>query len=516
MNLTEELSSDYYNIQAEYLFVGSLYKDPDIYLLYGDTIRSTYDFYDDATRFFYEMFVSMRKTFSEDMSERNVNTFATMDDERYKIYSLYQGYRTIKMYMESANVEDAKSYYNTIKKYSVIREYLRKGFPVDKIVKYKNFSTLTPEEIPQIIIASASKINTIILCEKESVIVNSKMEETQKRYLIAPQLGLLTPWEGYNALFRGCREGKVIFDGMLSNEGKTRKMMQLAAYITLIQDESFLLMSNEMSEEDLRSCLLATVLNNEQFKLYHGVDIIKKEEEIVLGQYIDDTTGKFMSRLVDENGKFLETEDEYCQRVYNNSSEYRKVMQVSKWIDIKRQKNLLFLDVGKNYSDKALETQIKKHKELYGVKYVGYDTLKGYRTDDWQSVKQTATMLKELMKNENMFLYAVFQLTDDTAYCDVFDLTSNNIANAKQIKHVADHLVLNLRIHADDYGKYEYIPFKQDVYWGETEFLDPKKVYYGAKIDKNRAADKSKLLLFEVNLDYNTWENVGVLLQKKK
>jgi len=488
--------------------VGSLYKNPDNYLLYGDSIRPAYDFYDDATRFFYEMFVNMRKTFSSDMSERNVNTFATMDDRRKEQYFLYQGYRTIKMYMDAANAEDVKNYYNTVKKYSVLREYYRKGFPVDRIVKYHNFTQLTPEEIPQIVIGSASKINTVILCEKESVVVNSKMVQTQRDYLITPQMGLGTPWEGYNTLFRGCREGKVIFDGMLSNEGKTRKMMELAAHITLIEDESFLLMSNEMAEEDLRSCLLTTVLNNEQFRQFHGVDIAKKEEEIVLGQYRDDATGEFMSKMEDE------TDENYFQRVYESSSEYRKVQKVAEWLDEKREKNLLFLDVGKNYSDKALETQIKKHKELYGVKYVGYDTLKGYRTDDWQSVKQTATMLKELMKNENMFLYAVFQLTDDTAYCDVFNLTSNNIANAKQIKHVADHLVLNLRINVDDYGKYVYKPFDDTVRWSEYETLDPLKTYYGAKIDKNRAADKSKLLLFEVNLDYNIWNNVGVLMKK--
>lgn len=45
--------------------------------------------------------------------------------------------------------------------------------------------------------------------------------------------------------------------------------------------------------------------------------------------------------------------------------------------------------------------------------------------------------------------------------------------------------------------------------------LAKNKVYYGTKIEKNRAADKSKLLLFEVNLDYNTWENVGYLVQKE-
>ncbi len=496
------------NVQSEYLFVGSLYKNPDQYLLYGESVRSSYDFADEATKFFYDMFELMYNTFSQDFSERTINTFATMDSTRYALFNRYQGYKTVKAYMDASNPEDIRNYYDTVKKYSVLREYQRKGFPVEWIANSKKFQTMSAEEIVQIIIGMASKVNTVILCEKESVVVNSKMVETQKRYLITPQMGVPTPWQGYNDMFRGCREEKVIFDGALSNEGKTRKLMQLAAHIALVEDKSVLIMSNEMSEEDLRSCLLTTVINNPEYRQFHGVDINKKEEEIVLGQYRNDTTGEMIVRA--EN----ESEDEYYFRVWNESSEYRKVQKVSEWIDTKREKNLYFKDMGEDYSDQAIEMTVKKHKELYGIKYFMYDTLKGYRSDDWQTVKQTATMLKELMKNEKLFMYAVFQLTDDTVYCDVFDLTSNNIANAKQLKHVADHLVLNMKIHKADYKKYKYISYDKTLGNIEHE-LNENKVYYGAKIDKNRAADKSKLLLFEVDLNYNTWVNVGFLIQRE-
>lgn len=472
-----EKISEYSNVQTEFLFIGSLFKNPDTYLIYGESIRPAYDFSDEATKFFYNLFETMYKTFSQDFSERNINTFVTMDNERFAKYNHFFGFKTIKEWAASANLDDIKNYYQTIKKYSVIREYDRKGFPVEWIVQSKKFPYLTAEEITQIIIGAASKVNTVILCEKESVVVNSKMEDVQRQYLLTPQMGLHTPWEGYNTMFRGCREEKTIFDGMLSNEGKTRKLMQLAAHIALIEDQSVLIMSNEMSEEDLRSCLLTTVINNDEYKQFHGVDIQKKETEIVLGRYRDDDTGEFLVRGDDED------EDEYYDRVYNCSEEYRKVLKVSQWIDIKREKNLFFKDVGMDYSDKALEMCIKKHKELYGIKYYMYDTLKGFRTDDWQSVKQTATMLKELMKNEKLFMYAVFQLTDDSTFCDVFDLTSNNIANAKQVKHIADHLVLNMRLNSEDYGKYEYEPFDKEDDWGGPRSLDPNKVYYGTKID---------------------------------
>lgn len=42
-----------------------------------------------------------------------------------------------------------------------------------------------------------------------------------------------------------------------------------------------------MDEEDLRSCLITTVINNKEFQELHGVHITKPEKEIVLGVYHD-------------------------------------------------------------------------------------------------------------------------------------------------------------------------------------------------------------------------------------
>ena len=371
---------------------------------------------------------------------------------------------------------------------------------------------MTAEQVYKTIKAGADKISTIILCNKESSVINSGISETVESYLIKPQMGLTSPWHMFNEMFRGCRLGKVVFDGMLSNEGKTRKLMMLASYITMVKNEKFFLASNEMDEEDLRSCLITTVLNNKEFKEVHGIDIVKKEREIVLGLYRDDITNKFIYRHTDDDGNFIESEEEYIKRVAKNSTEYRLVQEVAKWVDSKRETQLFFKDVGNDYSDATLEFEFKKHHTIYGIKYAGYDTLKGYQTDEWQTVKQTATKLKELMKELGIFLYAVFQLTDDAVYADIFDLNSNNIANSKQIKHIADHLTLGKKISATEYYKYKYVPIGC---WGEDTYnnLDQNKTYYGVKVDKNRGGNKDAIMLYEVDLDYNTWENIGGLVK---
>lgn len=499
------------NIQAEILLVGSLYKKPDLYISYGNFMRSKYDFSDEATKFFYDSFELMYTTFTQDMDESQTNIFMSQENERLRIYKKYKGWKTISQWMQLADTDDFKNYYNIVKKYSLVREYERNGYPVQRILNHQKFSSWTAQDIYKIIRSQADRINTIISASEESVILTNNTSKQVQSLLISPDMGLPMPWPILTEMFRGCRLGKVIFNGFLSNEGKSRNMMLLIAYIVLCLDEKFLLLSNEMDEVDLRNCLITTVVNNDCFKPFHNINIVKREEEIVLGKYRDDN-GLYLERYTDDDGNYIESESDYIKRVEENSEEYRQIQKVASWIDEKREGKLYFKDVGSDYSDETIEFECRKHKMIYGVNYCGYDTLKGYRTEDWQTVKQTATKIKELMKEIHMFCFAVFQLTDDTVFTDVFQLSSNNIANAKQIKHVADILMLGKRIEKDEYYKYKYL---SDDDWGEPlpHELKFDKQYFAIKVDKNRGGNKKKMPLFEIDLDLNTWNEVGYLVK---
>lgn len=499
------------NIQNEILLVGSLYKDPDLYVSWGQYIRSKYDFDDEVTRFFYDNFELMYKTFAQSIDETKINTFMSQDSDRLKTYKNYGGYKTISQWMSLADTEDFKNYFNIVKKFSLVREYQRNGYPVQKILTYKKFNEFTANDIYKLIRSKADKISTVILANEESVVLNENNEQTISKYLIKPQMGLEIPWQLINEMFRGCRLGKVVFSGFLSNEGKTRNLMKLMAFITLVKNEKFLLLSNEMDEEDLRSALITTVVNNKEFKELHKIEIIKPEKEIVLGQYRD-IYGNFIERATDDWGDFIESEEEFIKKVAKNSLEYQKILEVGKWIDSKKDKQIFFKDVGNDYSDQMLAFEYKKHNLVHGVKYAGYDTMKGFGTDDWQTVKQTATQLKELMKDIKMFLWAVFQLTDDSVFIDISQLSSNNIANAKQIKHVADHMLLGKRLYPEEYHKYQYIAHSD---WGNPipKNLDISKKYFAIKPEKNRGGSKSVMPLFEYDLDYNVWDEVGYLIK---
>lgn len=505
------------NVQNEIMLVGALFNKPDLYISYGSFIRSKYDFSDDCVRFFYDCFELFYKTQSQTIDETKFNMFMSAEVERLNFYKKYKGWKTVSSWMKLSDPDDIKNYMTVVKKYSLIREYDRQGYPVQKIIVHPRFNKMTADDIYKLIRSQADKINTIINNANEAVNLTEKCGNQVRSYLIEPDMGIALPWDSLTKMFRGCRQGKVIFNGFLSNEGKTRNLMLLIAYIVLVKKEKFLLLSNEMDEKDLRDCLITTVINNKQFQKLHGVSINKKEGEIVLGIY-HDKDGNIISRIKDDKGNFIESEEEYIARVEENSEEYRQVQKVAQWIDSEREGKLFFLDVGDDYSDARLELEFRKHRLLYDVKYAGYDTMKGYGVDDWQTLKQTATKIKEIMKSINMFCWCVFQLTDDTVFTDITALSSNNIANSKGIKHVADCLILGKRIPLNQYDMYRYIPDDLSGQWGEQveHILDKNKVYFAMKIDKNRGGNKSLIPLFELNLDYNTWVEVGYLVKKEK
>lgn len=508
----EKIETQIHNVQNEILTVGAIYKDTNLYVENGKFIKSSYDFYDEVTRFFYDNFEIMYKTFTQSIDENKVNTFMSQDMERLKTYRKYGGYKTIKNWMSLSNPEDFKNYIEMVKKYSLLREYDKKGYAVSKIMTHPRFNLLKANDIYRIVRSGADKVSTVILSDQESIAVNKGNQELIKKYLLRPQMGLEIPFKILNELFRGFRLGKIMALGFLSNEGKTRLAILMAAFIAFVKGEKVYLLANETDEDDIRACLLTTVINNDYFKDLHGIEIGKNEREIVLGIYKDDN-GDLLQRKVDEWGEFVETEEEYVDRVFQNSSAYRKVLDIAKWMDEQENVSIFFKRLT-DYSDANLEFEIRKSNMSHGVKYFIYDTLKGYKDENWAILKQTTTMLGDLMGELKSCLWADIQLTDDSIYTDIFGFSSNNIANAKQLKHVLDHLVLGKRLSKDEYHKYAIVP--NDDSWGTSRWeLNLEKTYYALKIDKNRGGSKDKIPILEVDLDLNIWKELGHLIKNK-
>ena len=387
-------------------------------------------------------------------------------------------------------------------------------FNVEKIINHKNFELFTAMDIYRLIRGKTDRIHTVILTNEEAEILNSNITSTLLKCMETPDIGLAMPYSICNDIFRGLKRKSVMAVGMLSNAGKSRFMIKLIAYIALVMKEKVFVLLNEMTIEEMRYALITTVINNPEFQHLHGLKLKKKEKELTLGLY-KDKFGEFIYPNKDEWGDPVETIEEYAQRVSENSDEYNKIMEIAKWIEDETQGMIFAKDVSTAYDDKTLEFEIRKANLTQGINYFFYDTAKSDvdAIGEWAAFKATVTKLTEIAKELDMFGYLSIQLSDDANYVKPDEMTSSQIANAKQIKHILHTLMLFKEINKDEYHKYGYMCDNPD--WGDSVVheLDINKRYYCDCIDKNRFGRKTKLI-WEVDLDLNIWIEKGELVKK--
>ena len=482
---------------------------------YSQYIKSKYDFYDEAARFFYNQAVTLFETRSQSFDKNAITTFMAESEDRLRQYQSFKGWSTLSEWMKLSIPDNFKNYFDILKKYSLLREYQRNGFAVEKIMKHRRFEEFTAHDIYRLIRSKADRIHTVILTNEEAEVLNSNIQNTLLHCMQAPDMGVQLPYPIQNDLFRGAKRKSTMAVGMLSNAGKSRYMAKLIAYLTLVLKEKVLVLLNEMTIEEMRYALITTVINNPEFQSLHGIKLKKPEKELTLGLYRDGK-GDYIYPHKDEWGEVTEPFEQYKARIAASSLDYRQVMQVAKWIENETQGLIFTKDVAMAYDDKTLEFEIRKANMTQNIHYVFYDTMKNDLSTmgDWAAMMVSVTKITELCKQLDMFGYLSIQLTDDANYIEPDELVSSQIANCKGLKRVLHTLLLCKEIPPSKFHKYSYRAWATD--WGEAADhpLQPGKRYYIFNVDKNRFGEKKKLV-FEVDLNLNTWLELGELVKKK-
>lgn len=503
--------------QYELLFIGSLFLDSDLFLEYEKVIVSKYYFTDEVCMNFYE-WLSVLFNKNQKFTEKNLIVHLSQKEEDLNLYKSYGGWKTIESFMELADTSEFKSYFQVIQKYALCREMELKGFDTSKIRNHKNFEKATTGDVYRKIRSIVDKVHTSVTADVEILDIADNASGMIESFIDVPAMGTPTFLPTYNELFLGFRKESMMAFGLQSNHGKTRFLAKVAAYNALIEKEKTLLMLNEMSYEQLKVAVLTTVINNNEFRHLHGINLRKIEREIKLGLYKDDD-GNFVTRKIDSDGNFSETLSEFKKRLMLSSKEYRDVLLISKWLEEDVFKGrLAVLDVKKDYSDFTLANHIKKAARK-GYGFISYDNLKNDKESlgQWAKLIATTTTLSEAAKDEGVFCWGSIQLTDDTANIEVTDLDSNNISASKGLKTVLDSLVLGKVIEESKYGKYRYIPTTTDTIGEPSRIPIPLScrkgfVLQGHVPDKNREGSKHPILV-EVCLDTNEWYEKGILIR---
>ena len=328
--------------------------------------------------------------------------------------------------------------------------------------------------------------------------------------------GLPLPFPILSSVFKGIRKGETMAFAMPSNSGKSRFTIDISAYTAFVYKKKVLVISNEMSEEKMKLCLITTVLNNPEMQKLHGQKISKTEGELLEFKF---RPNKNANVEVDQDGFIVkqknETRKEFVQRLNKVSDEFNKTIAVTDWLNEQINNSIYFINITDHTNDE-LKKVIMNYYYKEKIEYVFYDTLKTDTANigNGEEIKRTATILSNLAQNFNMFICSTLQLAESTTM--PINLTVNDLAVSRTVKEVLDTLCLIKQIMREDLDKYEYSLKEVDTkFFKLKKYDDPDERYYACVVDKNRAGAKPKLL-FNLNLAYNRWNELGYLKLKAK
>lgn len=425
----------------------------------------------------------------------------------------------LKVAMQSAPLEqkyDFEFIYIELKKLFILkRSYIyaptkkiqEKIFEIKNYKKYKEMSADEVEAAIKQINVTNRLSQSVLNDDIASFWLNSKNELRE---------GISLPFPTMTKVFKGFRKGEIMTYAMPSNAGKSRFTVNLACHIAFKHKKKVLIVSNEMTEEKMRLCLLTTIINSPEIQKYHKQKLVKNESELLELKFKADNPKEV---LLDEQGfiKKLEneTQEQFVKRLPTISAEFNQIMEVIKWLNEEINNSVYFVHLTE-YTNNDLHEVISNYMYKDGIEYVFYDTLKSdvNNIGDANELKKTATLLSELAQKFNIFIGASIQLSENTTL--PINLSINDLSVSKTIKEVFDSLTLFKQIQRNHLADYEYSDTDRFTKCSELEIVqDPDVRYYIGVIDKNRAGAKPKLL-FRLNLAYNEWNELGYVKLKEK
>lgn len=413
----------------------------------------------------------------------------------------------------SLKVNFEKIYVELRKLFEIRKNYIHNPIKETKemiadIVNYELYDKMTIED-------TKSAIEQITATEKYR---RSVLNDDITNFLISGEnnltQGLELPFPILSSVFKGIRKGETFVYAMPSNSGKSRFTINLAANLALLHNKKVLIISNEMSEEKMKLCLITTILNNEKIQKLHNQKLCKTEGEILEFKF---RPNKDANVEKDEEGFVLkkenETQREFAKRLEKVSSEFNNTIEATNWLEEQVRNSIYFVNLT-NHTNDELEKVILNYYYKEQIEYVFYDTLKTDTENigNGEEIKRTATILSNLAQDLNIFIASSIQLAESETL--PINVNVNDLAVSRTVKEVLDILCLIKQIHNEDLHKYEYSLNEVDTKFYDLEVpKDPDIRYYACVVDKNRAGAKPKVV-FKLNLAYNYWEELGYLRLK--
>lgn len=435
-------------------------------------------------------------SFPQAFSELYDMTYRMKNTPTYKTYEFEQVYNELKKLF-------------IIKRNYIIAPTKSIQEKVLEIRVYERYEDMTPEEV----IEAIKQIN--VTNRLSQGVLNQDVAKFWLDDKNNLRDGIPLPFPILTKVFKGLRKGETMSYAMPSNAGKSRFTINLACNMAFLSHKKVLIVSNEMSEEKMRLCLLTTILNNPEIQELHGQKVRVSEGELLDFKFKPDDPKEVET---DEEGYILRKEEEtqkgFVKKLAEFSTVFRKVIEATKWLDKQINNSIYFVHLTE-YTNNDLHEVIINNYYKAGIEYIFYDTMKTDVSNigNYEELKKTATLLSEIAQQFKIFAGSSLQLLESTTL--PVNLTINDLSVSKNIKEVLDTLCLIKQINSGSYGEYEYSDTDRFIECHDLEIPeDPDIRYYVCVVDKNRAGAKPKIL-FKLNLAYNEWIELGYVRMKQ-
>ena len=495
------------NPELEKIYMGLLLENPKSISRYYYVYRETYFEDDDVLNAYKSVLFTEGGKYTPEIAKEGFN-FAKDSEEVYKFKN------QLKKNVRDKNYDMEKIYTDLKKLFTLRRAYLTN--PVkniqDKIIEiidYELYDQMSVEEVE-------AAINQVTVTDKfKQTVLNKNLTNFIEEGSNNLANGLPLPFPILTQVFKGIRKGETMAYAMPSNSGKSRFAIDLAAYTAFVNKKKVLIISNEMSEEKMKLCLITTIVNNPEIQKIHKQNVSITENEILALQFKADDPKKVKT---DENGHVLREKDEkqkdFIKRLERESTQFKQVISITDWINKQINNSIYFMNITDHTNDE-LKKVIMNYYYKEKIEYVFYDTLKTDTANigNPEEIKKTATILSNIAQNFEIFICSSLQLAEASTL--PVNLDVNDLAVSRTVKEVLDTLCLIKQINRDHLYEYEYSLKEVDkTFYDLEKFEDPDVRYYACVVDKNRAGPKPKLV-FRLNLAYNSWEELGYLRLKQ-
>ena len=494
------------NIELEKKYIGLLLETPKAISMYYIVHKDCFFESNDLLNIYKSILFTEGQAYAPQIAKDEFN-FAKEGPEIYKMKMdlkemvKNKKYNFEKIYVELRKLFEIRKNYLT----NPIKETQQK---IMDVLKYELYDQMTIQEVKDAIvqITTTEKFKRAVLSNNitDFLLTGDNSLTT----------GLRLPFPILTSVFKGIRKGETMAYAMPSNSGKSRFTINLASYLAFIHKKKVLIISNEMSEEKMKLCLITTILNNKEIQKLHGQNISKTEGELLEFKFRPD---EGVNVELDEDGFIKkqegESQKEFAKRLLDLSKEFKQTIAVTDWIEKQINNSIYFVNIT-NHTNDELEKVILNYYYKEKIEYMFYDTLKTDTENigNGEEIKKTATILSNLAQNLNIFIASSLQLTESNTL--PINLSINDLAVSRTVKEVLDTLCLIKQIYNDDLDKYEYSLEEVDTtFYDLKRFKDPDVRYYACVVDKNRAGAKPKVV-FRLNLAYNMWEELGYLRLK--